>query len=121
LFAVIAPFLEVSLFLLSVCTVLGTLTIDLTADWLVAEWRFGPVRVRRRLATDGISRIVNRYGVPSPGHLGFAPAGGLAMCLAVYGKRTFTLNFPGDLPTARRVGGILRHELARMGRPTDDV
>jgi hypothetical protein len=121
LFAVIAPFFEVSLFLICVCTLLVTLTIDLTADWLIADWRVGPVRVRRRLGTDRISRIVIRYGTPSPGRFQFVPASGLAMCLAVYGKRTFTLNFPGDLPTARRVGGILRHELARMGRPTDDV
>jgi hypothetical protein len=121
LLAVVVPFFEVSLFLLCVCTLLGTFTIDLTPDWLVADWRFGPVRVRRRLATDSISRIVIRYGVPSPGRLGFAPTGGLAMCLAVDGKQTFTLNSPGDLSTARRVGGILRHELARMGRPTDDV
>ncbi len=121
LLAVMVPFFEVSLFLFCVCTLLGTLTIDLTADWLIADWRVGPIRVRRRLGTDRISRIVIRYGTPSPGRLLFVPAGGLAMSLAVDGKRTFNLNSPGDLPTARRVGGILRHELARMGRPTDDV
>jgi hypothetical protein len=42
-------------------------------------------------------------------------------CLAVSGEQPVVVSTPGDVSTARRVGGILRHELARMGRPTDDV
>ena len=74
--------------------------------------------MRRRLATDRISRIVIRYGILHR-PLGF-PAGGLAMCLAVDGKQTFTLNL------RRFVDGSTRRrdpptQLSPVGTAHDDV
>jgi hypothetical protein len=119
--------LSETVFLLAIATILfGTLRIELTADWLVARWGLGPLRLRRRAATQRISRLVVRYPERPPRLFAWissstARTPWCATCLAVDGTNTMTLNSVGDLPTARRIGGILRHELARMGRPTDDV
>ncbi len=126
LFGVVAPLFETVILLAIAMTLFATLKFEMTADWIVADWRFVLFHIRRRLPTERVSRIVVRYPAHSPrlfqsrsSRNARTPA--FAMCLAVNGKRTFTLINPGDLPTARRIGGILRQELARMGRPTDDV
>ena len=125
-FGIVAPLFEGVILLAITLTLIGTLKIEVTAEAIRADWGFGPLHIRRRIRTERLTRIVVRY----PAHVprGFAsrfsgssrtPA--FATCLAVDGKHTFILNNPGDLSTARRIGGILRSELAGMGRPTDDV
>jgi hypothetical protein len=43
------------------------------------------------------------------------------MCLAVDRERSLTLSLLSDAITARLPSRNLRHELARLGRSTDDV
>ena len=126
IFGIVAPLLEMLILSAIGLTLIGSLKIEVTADAIVADWGFGLFHIRRRLPAERISRIVVRYPERAPRLFysrfsGTSRTPAFAMCQAVDGKRTLTLSHPGDLATARRLGGILRHELARMGRPTDDV
>lgn len=99
----------------------GRITVDITRENFVARWHWGRYGMRKTLANSAINRIsIVRHETHKSSRSSLQPDES-RVCEVRAGNETAPLTTMHDVETARRVGGLVRYQLERMGFQVEDA